>query len=124
MSYANQFTKLLCERLPAFPQASDPILAIVGNQNIDPSAPSLYELEGTVKVVITRYIHVYADLILHIEGFNTQQINQEIVVHNYLEDYKIDLYRKMKSRELHYIDHPLIGIIVEATPIETPAGES
>lgn len=112
------------ERLPAFPQASDPILAIVGNQNIDPSTPSLYELEGTVKVVITRYIHVYADLILHVEGFSTQQINQEIVVHNHLEDYKIDLHRKMKSRELHYIDHPLMGIIVEATPIETSADES
>jgi len=30
----------------------------------------------------------------------------------------------MKSRELHYIDHPLIGIIVEATPIEMPEDES
>jgi len=112
------------ERLPAYPQASNPILAIVGNQNIDLSPPALYELEGTVKVVITRYIHVYADLILHLERFISHKSHQKATVNNDLIDYKIDLHKKMKSRELHYIDHPLIGIIVEATPIEMPEDES
>ena len=112
------------ERLPAYPQTSDSILAIVGNQNIDQPPPSLHEIEGTVKVVITRYIHVYADLVLHIERFITQKLNEEVTIKNHLEDYKIDLHRKMRSRELHYIDHPLMGIIVEATPIETTADES
>ena len=74
--------------------------------------------------MITRYIHVYADLVLHIERFITQKLNEEVTIKNHLEDYKIDLHRKMRSRELHYIDHPLMGIIVEATPIETTADES
>ena len=39
-------------------------------------------------------------------------------VEEQLQDYQIDLYRQMKSRELHYIDHPLIGVLIEASPIE------
>ena len=30
----------------------------------------------------------------------------------------------MKSKEIHYIDHPLIGVIVLATPYEINTGKS
>ena len=29
--------------------------------------------------------------------------------------------RRMRSRELHYLDHPLFGALVEAWPLELPA---
>lgn len=108
------------DRLPAYSQPNDAVLAIIGDQHNDSIIPTLHELEGSVTVVITRYIHVYADLILHAEQFVAQEHEGEVRVSNQLQDYKIDLHRKMRSRELHYLDHPLVGIIVEATPIETP----
>ena len=37
--------------------------------------------------------------------------------------YPVQTHRRMRSKEIHYIDHPLIGILVLATPFELPVSE-
>ncbi|MFK8027682.1 MAG: CsiV family protein [Gammaproteobacteria bacterium] len=76
------------------------------------------ELDGTINVVITRYIHLYSDLVYRLPRTIPTEINDALNRGQALVDYSVQSHRRMRSRELHYIDHPLVGILVEATPIE------
>lgn len=78
---------------------------------------SVYELAGTIQVAITRYIHVYSDMVYRLPRSNPSFIDDALNREQVLVDYAVDSHRRMRSRELHYIDHPLVGILVEATPI-------
>ena len=78
----------------------------------------VFELAGTLTVAITRYIHVYSDLVYRLPRTNPLAIEDALNRDQVLVDYAVNSHRRMRSRELHYIDHPLVGILVEATPIE------
>lgn len=63
-------------------------------------------IEGTVTLIMSRYLH-----------FNTQLVLHKVV--NYEErEYKAVSDRRMRSREVHYIDNPHLGVIVLATPFK------
>ena len=74
----------------------------------------LHELEGTITIAISRYIHLYTDLVFRMPQLSTESLSRDQV----LADFGIKSHRRMRSRELHYVDHPLVGILIEATPIE------
>ncbi|MEM7305010.1 MAG: CsiV family protein [Pseudomonadota bacterium] len=84
----------------------------------DEENSGVWELEGTINVVITRYIHFYSDLVYRAERTNPYYENDSLQPEKVLVDYEVKSHRKMKSRELNYIDHPIVGILVEATPID------
>ena len=80
---------------------------------------TLRELDGTVKVFLARYLHIFTDLIYrrpfghkaqsHIDPASSgQDLN--------LTEHTLKTHRKLRSGELHYIDHPLFGILVEIRP--------
>jgi hypothetical protein len=76
------------------------------------------ELDGTVNIVISRYIHLYSDLVYRLPRTIPTDIGDVLDRGQALVDYSVKSHRRLRSRELHYIDHPLIGILIEATPIE------
>lgn len=67
---------------------------------------SVGDVEGTLTLVLGRYLHLRSDLV-----YRTQVNGRAVAA-------KVAGSRRMKSRELHYIDHPLLGILVEVTPVE------
>lgn len=80
-------------------------------------------LEGKVKVILARYLHVDVDLIFQAEPLQENDIytiddndNQEIkpIVFRLKQS-----RRRMRSRELHYIDNPVMGMLVLITPHES-----
>lgn len=101
------------------------------------------ELEGFVKVSVERYLHVETDLWLHqfVPNFGQAKILQvpEVPTMNsqdnlgfslssQYDEYLKDPYqvlrtvtlrenRRMRSREIHYLDHPLMGVIVVINPL-------
>ncbi len=83
-----------------------------------PTNNLVHELAGTINVVITRYIHLYSDLVYRLPRSNPASLDDALNRDQVLVDYAVNSHRRMRSRELHYIDHPLVGILVEATPIE------
>ncbi len=89
-----------------------------GAINASKSSDKIYELEGTINVVITRYIHVYSDMVYRLPRTNPSVADDAMHRQQVLVDYSVNSHRRMRSGELHYIDHPLVGILVEATPIE------
>ncbi len=83
-----------------------------------PDNSKVLELDGTINIVITRYLHLYTDLVYRIPRTIPTDIGAALNRGQALVDYSVQSHRRMRSRELHYIDHPLVGILIEATPIE------
>lgn len=72
------------------------------------------ELDGTVKVVLGRFLHVYTDLAYR-KAFNVSS-KDALGRSRVLADFPIKTHRKMRSSTLHYIDHPYLGILIEIRP--------
>ena len=60
------------------------------------------DVYGTVRMSRTRFLHLDIDLLLHKGNASFRFIN----------------HRRMRSNELNYIDHPLFGVLVIATPLQ------
>ena len=80
------------------------------------------ELEGMIKVILSRYLHVDADIV-----FSPQMAEepQSFYSLDMLDDtaqpvvYRMQqTRRRMRSRELHYLDNPALGLLVLITPYE------
>lgn len=70
---------------------------------------------GNVKLIMSRYLHFNVDL----QYIRPQQTETGDIK---LNTFPVVNERRMRSKEIHYIDHPLVGVIVLATPykIKTP----
>ncbi|MCB1838062.1 MAG: hypothetical protein KDH99_10640 [Alcanivoracaceae bacterium] len=83
---------------------------MAGDPATDPQAqPALQpELQGMIRLHRSRYLHVEPDLWFMSQSADGQpywvRINQN---------------RRMRSDELHYLDHPLFGLLVRLTPWKT-----
>ena len=76
-------------------------------------------ISGDLKLIMSRYLHINTDLIYEKPkiGQSTQMAQPEYTPPNHQSDtYPLLFERRMRSREIHYIDHPMVGIIVLATP--------
>ena len=81
-------------------------------------------LTGTFKLVLTRYLHIYNQLNYQrkitatasaASETQTEVLNHDIAPDNGL--YPLNSHRRMRSKELHYIDHPLVGILIQVNPV-------
>ena len=76
-------------------------------------------VQGSLKLVLGRYLHIHTDL-LYKRLNNTDTQTAPALNSNIFSEFKIQSQRRMRSKELHYIDHPLVGILVLVKPIEQP----
>ena len=78
---------------------------------MSPDEPELLEpfVTGTVKLIMSRYLHFNVNL-----QYTKPQSSEDGDIVNMV--LPIVNERRMRSREIHYIDHPLVGVIVLATP--------
>jgi hypothetical protein len=105
--------------------------------------PSKAAVDGTLRVHRARYLHVQADLLYYrpLDGDGgTPNPSDSDTVATTISDspdtalieqllaeedatprlFRLTGNRRMRSRELHYLDHPLFGMLVEAWPLELP----
>lgn len=102
-----------------------PLTSITPNPNrgttkmAPPTTRPLNQFDGTVKITLERYLHVYTDIIFRHPTVlsEEQESDQEVEPTISLVDYRVHGHRRMRSRELHYLDHPLLGILVQITPL-------
>ena len=80
-------------------------------------------LSGTVKIVLARYLHFYGDLEYQQLNKANDENNGEAEQNDGFmptnNSYAFKSHRRMRSKELHYIDHPLVGILIQINPVET-----
>jgi hypothetical protein len=105
--------------------------------------PSKVALDGTLRVHRARYLHIEADLLYYrpldgdasaapapaddpnaapiVDSPDTALIEQLLAeIDRAPRLFRLTESRRMRSRELHYLDHPLFGVLVEAWPVELP----
>ncbi len=81
------------------------------------------QLTGTVKISVQRYLHVNLDLLLgdpNTPSVDTLQASNEPTYTALPAQYRFIAHRKMRSDELHYIDHPKLGVIIKVTKYTPP----
>jgi hypothetical protein len=81
-------------------------------------------LDGYIKIILTRYLHADVDLV-YTTGLPATPQAPDI---NPAADatvtmappviYRLTESRRMRSKELHYLDHPVLGVLLLITPYE------
>jgi len=105
-------------------------------QQLDNSheADSANTITGTLKLVLARYLHIYNKLNYQrkanvasteqaVENTDTAIPPGESTAAEY-ENYPISNHRRMRSKELHYIDHPLVGMLIQINPVKANVEEA
>ena len=69
-------------------------------------------VDGTVKVSLARYLHVDLDLVYSRPGNGENAAPNAIPAR-----FRLVSERRMRSGELHYIDHPLFGVLALIRPL-------
>lgn len=93
---------------------------------------SLYELEGKITIVLSRYLHAYVDLVLRSPRLSADPVLNNAAEDAYLAAHAADTrilvnhhlreHRRMRSKNLHYLDSPELGMLILITPYEVAAG--
>jgi len=116
--------------------------APTAQRNTDPDAPisdfavitpefepqqSESRLDGYIKIILSRYLHANFNL-TYTTGLPVATTTQISSIAPDQEDdlvataapapiiYQMNQTRKMRSKEVHYLDHPVLGVIILATP--------
>lgn len=71
---------------------------------------------GTARVGLGRYLHLDLDLELHEPA--RHDVAGGDAYYGDPPDYRLQESRRMRSKEIHYFDHPLFGALAIITPVE------
>lgn len=74
--------------------------------------PAEPELRGTLTLSLARFLHLDPSLWLTLESDQGQRYHVDINQH-----------RRMRSERLHYLDHPLFGVLIRIDPWDHPEQE-
>jgi len=90
----------------------------------------LYELEGKITIALSRYLHTYTDLVLRRPRLTVDPKTRNAAQDSYLAAYSADTrilnnhslkeHRRMRSKNLHYLDNPEFALLILITPYEVP----
>ena len=98
----------------------------------------LYELEGKITIALSRYLHTYVDLVLRRPRLSIDPVLSNPVQEKYLATHAADTrilnnhqlkeHRRMRSKNLHYLDSPEFAMLIlihryEAAEVEAVATE-
>ena len=86
------------------------VFTLKNNQSSNIAVKVPTYIQGRVKLIMSRYLHFEVNL-------NYFKMEDGVEESEY-RSYPIISERRMRSRETHYIDHPMVGIIIVATPFK------
>ena len=90
-------------------------------QTIAPDIPMINQdvkqLEGTLTISISRYLHIWSDLIFR-RPLDTPALVNPAQDYATVSTFRFVDHRRMRSRELHYLDNPVFGMLIYAIPYE------
>ncbi|WJW76760.1 CsiV family protein [Thiohalobacter sp. IOR34] len=103
------------------------------SQAAEAAAPPADRLSGRLRISRERYLHVDADLVYREQIWEplaeaaisadetlTQGLPEILPLQPELREVRMQQSRRMRSGELHYLDHPRFGVLVRVTPYEPP----
>ncbi len=149
--YGNEYTSIddQMELMDSIPYVADPneettfkfdaqtpeaLQQQLEKQRSEMGREGLYELEGKITVALSRYLHVYTDLVLRrprlvvdeaeTNAAQTEYLASRAADTRILNNHQLKEHRRMRSKVLHYIDNPEFGMLILITPYEAPASDA
>jgi len=112
------------------------------NAPVPYSFQPVYELDGKLRVFVDHYL--YADVTLDLKAPNVREVTLQpkvidfdfeqrsnsvqigfleditptLIKERFLKPYRMDQKRRMRSSETHFLDHPLLGIVIQTRRVE------
>ena len=90
----------------------------------------LYELEGKITIALSRYLHTYTDLVLRRPRLSIDPVLSSSVQNRLpitysadtriLNNHSLKEHRRMRSKNLHYLDNPEFAMLILITPYKVP----
>ena len=105
-------------RLPGLPRSAarpahvSPRLVDSGAGDAERVGGERPTVHGTVTVSLARYLQVEVDLL-----YSRPASGQAVASNTAPTRFRLVSQRRMRSGELHYIDHPLFGVLILLTPL-------
>ena len=88
----------------------------------------LYELEGKITIALSRYLHTYTDLVLRRPRQSVDPVlrnpardsllTASLADTRILNNHNLKEHRRMRSKNLHYLDNPEFAMLILITPFE------
>jgi hypothetical protein len=103
-----------------------PIYLSSGSDTTSPlTRQGFAKLEGHVAVTVGRYLHFAPTLWYHADNLGLRPIGlpvdaSDLTASNNSGFMQLAESRRLRSGDLHYLDHPKIGVIVRIDPIQIP----
>lgn len=103
----------ISSQTPDYTEVESPMMSSGGGKSM---------LEGYIKIILSRYLHAQVDL-AYVNNvveqppsfLGTDFMQPELPTPTY---FRLQQTRRMRSGELHYLDHPALGILILITPFE------
>ena len=121
----SQAIRIVADQVPPTP------LAPAGGEERAPLPTAPLEVDGSLRLSIARYIHLELDLLFNevieavavenreVTGVVTEESGEhQTAAVEILRQFRISEKRRIRSKELHYFDHPRFGAVVQVTPIQ------
>lgn len=87
-----------------------------------PSLLRQHQVYGTAKLIKSRYLHLDVDLMLNMPTAPAGAASPETIdAPALIKAFRLKESRRMRSQEIHYLDHPRLGLIAVARPVKTAA---
>ncbi|MBW8190329.1 peptidoglycan binding protein CsiV [Neiella marina] len=98
--------------------------------------PAVWELEANLHIWLANWLHVETDMVLRRSGRKSPQdvaqppeqlalameptstLISDAATVPFLFSYQMAQFRRVRSQELHYFDHPMMGMLVQIRPYE------
>ena len=101
------------------------LLQLNGSDRLLTLDKNLHKLEGTVHVTAKKFLHLYFNLWHHADAIGQAPMvmprTVDLLESNTQGFMKLSESRRMRSSELHYFDHPKIGIIAQIEEVKLPS---
>ncbi len=106
-------------RQPARPRSEMPYIQIRGGNRYGNRS----ELEGYLKISAQRYLHIDSDLWWNRFEPGGQDIDLSLIDpglprYGVGQNFHFKQSRRMRSNETHYLDSPVLGLLVRVTPLD------
>ena len=124
----NRFQQNVTNKKTAAKQLPDELFEYLSNAG--KKIKIYYALDGNIRVVRTRFLHLYTDLIWNtrIATTTAKTLNEQTDVFLAslkplnIQSYPFKSHRKMRSKRQHFIDNPKIGLIAIIMPVKKIEG--
>ena len=119
--------------LQPVPERDNPVAVAIATPNTERAPPTLNgfaKVEGFIEVTVSRYLHFAPTLWYHADNLGMDPLPFPVSARRAQNGSTADAAsapymelresRRMRSTDLHYLDHPKIGVIVRIDPVEIP----